>query len=66
MAFFVDGIFSIEIPLITAEQILTDRNLPKSLTGDLLAKSSILFAGVNGINGKLRNVVFNDLPIISN
>ena len=22
--------------------------------------------GVNGINGKLRNVVFNDLPIISN
>jgi hypothetical protein len=40
---------SIEIPLITAEQILTDRNLPKSLTGDLLAKSSILFAGVSSI-----------------
>ena len=32
-----------------ATQILEDRSLPKSLTGDLLAKSSILFAGVSGI-----------------
>lgn len=33
-----------------AEDILKERGLPQSLKGDLLAKSSILFAGVNGVN----------------
>ena len=33
-----------------AGDILKERDLPQSLTGDKLAKSSILFAGVNGVN----------------
>jgi hypothetical protein len=32
-----------------AENILKERDLPQSLIGDKLAKSSILFAGVNGV-----------------
>ncbi len=43
------GSVSITYLETSAAQILTDRSLPKSLTGDLLAKSSILFAGVSGI-----------------
>jgi hypothetical protein len=38
------------IDTLYAEDILKERDLPQSLTGDKLAKSSILFAGVNGIN----------------
>jgi hypothetical protein len=45
-----------EIITAYAENILKERELPQSLTGDKLAKSSILFAGVNGINE------FNGIP----